>query len=143
MLNHQVDVVVVDYLQKLKYYGNDLRKSVSDAMSDLFSFGKDNNVAMIVVSQLRRTDKSEPELSDLKESGSIEECSDCVILLHRLSTTNIKERTKGWYKIAKNRQGPTSDAIELKFDTTSLRFIEENPPVEEDAGIDNTFKGDD
>ncbi len=140
MLNHPVDVVVVDYLQKLKYYGTDTRKAITDVMGNLYAFAKDNNIALIIASQLRRTDKADPELNDLKESGDIENFSDCVILLRRHSLTNISEKTKGYYKIAKNRQGSTTDAIELKYFDEYLKFEEVSPPPV--SGIDNTYTSD-
>jgi replicative DNA helicase len=131
MLNHPVDVVVVDYLQKLKYYG-ETKKAITDIIGNFFSFAKDNNIALIVVSQLKRADKPEPELNDLKESGDIENFSDCVILLHRSSITKVRERNQGWYSIAKNRQGSTTDKVELEFDEQSLRFREISLPEEDE-----------
>ncbi len=128
MLNHQVDVVVVDYLQKLRYYGDNTKRAVTDMMEKLCSFGKDNDIAMVVVSQLRRSTNPEPELGDLKESGDIENFADTVVLLHRNSGISHVERRKGWYKVAKNREGSLTDPVELLFDDECLRFTEANIP---------------
>lgn len=128
MLNHQVDVVVVDYLQKLRYYGDNTKRAITDMMEKFCSFAKDNDIAFVVISQLRRSDKPEPELSDLKESGDIENFADCVILVHRNSITSHSERMKGWYKIAKNRQGGTTDPVDLTFHEEYLKFTEDNIP---------------
>jgi len=133
MLNHPVDVVVIDYLQKLSYYGDNTKKAITDMMERLCSFAKDNNIAFIVVSQLKRTDKPEPDISDLKESGDIENFADKIVLLHRNSTTDINESKKGWYKVAKNRQGPTTEKVELKFDVNCLRFSQVDVPSDEDG----------
>jgi replicative DNA helicase len=133
MLNHQVDVVVIDYLQKLKYY-TDAKKAMTDMMDKFCSFAKDNNIAIIVISQLRRSEEAEPQLSELKESGDIENFSDCVVLLHRNSITKIKEREQGWYMIAKNRQGSTTDAVPLKFNPNYLLFEETETPPDEGVG---------
>jgi len=130
MLNHPVDVVVVDYLQTLKYFG-DTRKAITDIVNKFFSFAKANNIAFIVVSQLRRTESAEPELHDLKESGDIENKADAVVLLHRNSTTKLRERNIGWYSIAKNRGGKTTDKVELNFDEVCLKFSETDPPEED------------
>jgi len=133
MLNHKVDVVVVDYLQKLRYYGDNTKRSITDMMEKFCSFAKDNDIAFIVLSQLRRSDKPEPELSDLKESGDIENFADSVVLLHRNSITKHEERNKGWYKLAKNRQGGTTDNVTLTFWETTLKFTEPDRPED---GVD-------
>ncbi len=131
MLNHQVDVVVIDYLQKLRYYGDNTKRAITDMMEKFCSFGKDNNIAMLIVSQLRRSDKPEPEVNDLKESGDIENFADSVILLHRNSGISHAERKKGWYKVAKNRQGPQTDPVELTFNEDYLRFTENDIPQDD------------
>lgn len=133
MLNHQVDVVVVDYLQKLRYYGDNTKRAITDMMEKFCSFGKDNDIAFIIASQLRRSDKPEPVISDLKESGDIENFADSVILLHRSSITKHEERNKGWYRIDKNRQGQVTDNVELIFHEQILKFTEKDRPAE---GVD-------
>ncbi|MFA7101283.1 MAG: DnaB-like helicase C-terminal domain-containing protein [Bacilli bacterium] len=141
MLNHQVDVVVVDYLQKLRYYGDNTKRAINDMMEKFCSFAKDNNIAFIILSQLRRSDKPEPELTDLKESGDIENFADSVILLHRQSITSHSERSKGWYKIAKNRQGGTTDPVELTFNEEYLKFTEDNIPQADVQSYNSLIEG--
>ena len=131
MLNHQVDVVVVDYLQKLRYYGDNTKRSITDMMEKFCSFGKDNDIAFVIASQLRRSDKPEPEISDLKESGDIENFADSVILLHRSSITKHEERNKGWYRIDKNRQGQVTANVALTFREQILKFTEVDRPAED------------
>ncbi len=128
MLNHQIDIVVIDYLQKLRYWGDNTKRSITDMMEKFCSFAKDNNIAFIVVSQLRRSSEAEPLLNDLKESGDIENFADSVILLHRASIVNHSERHKGWYMVAKNRQGPVTDRVELVFTEDCLKFTEKDIP---------------
>jgi len=130
MLNHQVDVVVVDYLQKLRYYGDNTKRAITDMMEKFCSFGKDNDIAFVVASQLRRSSNPEPELSDLKESGDIENFADSVILIHRSSITKHGERTKGWYRIEKNRQGQVTGNVALTFHEQILKFTEDDIPEE-------------
>jgi len=127
MLNRKVDVVIVDYLQKLRYYGDNTKKAITDSMEKFCSFAKENDIAFLVISQLKRTE-GDPQLSDLKESGDIENFADSVVLLHRNSITKHSERNKGWYKIAKNRQGPVTDSVELKFNEDYLKFTEVDIP---------------
>jgi replicative DNA helicase len=123
LLNHQVDVVVVDYLQKLHYYG-EAKKAITEMMDKFCAFAKDNNIAFILVSQLRRGEETEPTINMLKESGDLENFADCVILLHRNSITAPREKNKGWYMIAKNRQGPVTDRVEINFKDDCLKFEE-------------------
>jgi len=133
MLNHQVDVVVIDYLQKLRYYGENTKRAITDMMEKFCSFGKDNNIAFIIASQLRRSIEAEPKISDLKESGDIENFADSVILLHRNSITKHEERSKGWYRIDKNRQGQITDNVALTFNEHILKFTENDIPTD---GVD-------
>lgn len=133
MLSYPVDVLVVDYLQKIKFYGDNIRREIDDAVDKLSSFAKDNNIALILVSQLRRSQKleAEPTKEDLKESGNIENFADTVILLHRKSTINVGEREEAWYKIDKHRSGPTTQAIKLIYNPEILKFTEAEPPPDE------------
>jgi len=136
LLNHSVDVVVVDYLQDLDYVG-EAKRAITDIMRKFCAFAKDNDIAFIVLSQFRRFDDSrEPTKEDLKESGDIENMADCVILLHRLSITTHGERSKGWYKIAKNRHGPLTGNVALTFWEEFLKFTENDRPEDgkEDQG---------
>jgi len=139
MLNHKVDVVVVDYLQKMKYYGDNTKRAITDIMERFCSFAKDNNISFIVVSQLRRSEDPEPQMNELKESGDIENFADSVILLHRSSTFKMGERNKGWYKIEKNRQGRLSDHVALKYDENILKFTEVDIPDENAESKDSYF----
>ncbi len=139
MLNHKVDVVVVDYLQKMKYYGDNTKRAITDIMERFCSFAKDNNIAFIVVSQLRRSEDPEPQMNELKESGDIENFADSVVLLHRNSTFKMGERNKGWYKIEKNRQGRLSDHVALRYDENCLKFTEAEIPDDDVDGRDSYF----
>jgi replicative DNA helicase len=126
MLNHPVDVVVIDYLQKMKYYGDNTKKEITDIMDKVCAFAKDEKLSFLVVSQLRRSKETEPQIYDLKESGDIENFADSVVLLHREGVIGQLGRTKGWYSVEKNRQGRTTTGakVELKFNEDTLRFSE-------------------
>jgi len=145
MLNHPVDVVVLDYLQKLRFYGDNIRRSVDDAMDKLSSFAKDNNIAMIIISQLRRSDKTgaEPQIEELKESGNLENFADSVILLHRKDTIKLPERREAWYRIGKNRSGSNTNAVKLIFHEDILKFTEAEPPPSDDVSSFERFTDED
>lgn len=129
MLIHPVDVVVIDYIQKLRFKSDNIRVEITDAVNDLSAFAKDNNIAVILVSQFRRTKEVYPILDDLKESGAIEQFSDCVVFLHRSSTTHQQEREDACYMIAKNRNGQNTEWCELKFREYYLRFDEDKSSI--------------
>lgn len=129
-LKQKVDVVLVDYIQKLKFYGDNIRKNISDTVGNFYAFGKENDIAMVLVSQLRRAKEATPVLADLKESGDIENFADVVILLHRSNILSIKDRATGYYQIAKNRQGCVTEPVELFFKEWELKFSEVNPTID-------------
>jgi replicative DNA helicase len=109
-----VQYVLIDHIQKI--ISNDRRKSrheqLTEIMNDLSSIGKRNKVPIIAISQLSREVEKRtiprPQLSDLRESGSIEEIADKVFLLYRPGYYD-KEKDDGICEviIAKNRNGPT------------------------------------
>jgi len=149
MISHKVDVVVVDYLQGLTPEASgrrdDRRQQVNDAMTRFRAFAKENDIAFIVVSQLRRSRDEEPQIQDLKESGDIENIADAVVLIHRFSETNPIDRKKGWYKIVKNRHGRKSNTVLLDYDEDILKFTEVPPDTSsvEDYSTDVEEQGHD
>jgi replicative DNA helicase len=117
----QLAGVVVDYLQLMTMTGKDARhEKVAEFSRQLKIMAKDMHVPVIALSQLNRmsegrTDKR-PQLSELRESGAIEQDADCVILLHR-------EKQRFWLDVAKNRHGKTA-VVELWWDGAFSRALE-------------------
>jgi replicative DNA helicase len=101
-------------------------REVAEISQGLKALAKDLKVPVIALSQLnRKTDErggNEPKLSDLRESGAIEQDADVVMLLHRPDYYD-KEARPGEADIivAKQRNGPT-DKIPLAFIKHQLRF---------------------
>lgn len=118
--------VVVDYLQLITGMNQraERRVQIDEASRQLKVLAKDLRVPVIVLSQLNRESEkradTRPKLSELKESGSIEQDADVVILLHR-------EKTLAGHKItldvAKNRHGETA-TVELKWEGALSRAVE-------------------
>ncbi len=119
-----VDAVFVDYLQLMKS-GQRVEnrvQEVSEITRNLKLMAKDLNVPVVVLAQLSRTTEGrgkshKPQLSDLRESGSIEQDADIVIMLYRkeyyTDEGEIPEEEKpaineAEFIIAKNRHGPTN-----------------------------------
>ena len=115
-----VSLVVVDYIGLMK--SNDPRKprweQISEISAALKDLAMELEVPVVVLSQLNRmADKERPMLSHLRDSGSIEQDADVVLLLHR-ETKGSREAT---IDVAKNRQGVTGP-VELRFDPSSTTF---------------------
>ena len=138
MMEHGLDLVVVDYLQLMSSgaKAENRTQEVSAITRGLKAVAKQLNVPLLVLSQLsrnpeRRTDQR-PQLSDLRESGSIEQDADVVIFINRknraLQAAAGLEEEEDWrladILIAKQRNGPT-DMFRLVFLEEFTRF--ENP----------------
>jgi replicative DNA helicase len=135
-----LDMVVVDYLQLMsatlpsaggKRYENRTQE-VSAISRGLKALAKELNVPVVALSQLsraseRRGDDKRPMLSDLRESGSIEQDADVVMFIHREAYYNRDEemsesdRAKSEIIISKQRNGPTG-TVHLNFISRYTRF---------------------
>lgn len=124
VLEHKCQVIVIDYLQLVD---PEMRQSSETdkvtAISKALKFlGKQLNVVMIVCAQLSRAndkDCRKPRMSDLRNSGQIEQDSDVILLLHREDYYRCKEpdyhpNHKLEIDVAKNKDGPTPE-ITLRF----------------------------
>ena len=131
-------VVIIDYLQLLSTppgaNRNDNRATIVGEMSrGIKIMAKDLDVPVVALSQLNREVEGRtgkrPQLSDLRESGSIEQDADIVILLDRSMTPEEAERQDRpdegitQFIIAKNRSGPLG-AVDMRFDGETIKFYE-------------------
>jgi len=145
----KLDLIVVDYLQLMtatpataggKRYENRTQE-VSAISRGLKALAKELDVPVVALSQLsraseRRGDDKRPMLSDLRESGSIEQDADVVAFIHREAYYNRdeelpeSERAKAEIILAKQRNGPTG-TIHLNFVSRFTRF--DNPGPEQEG----------
>lgn len=129
LLENEVDVIVVDYLQFLtdKYDGNDAVR-VGIISRNLKSLARVTNLPVVVPCQLNRKPEArvdkKPNLSDLRDSGNIEQDADIVFLLQRDIMDDNKKNTAS-LQIAKNRKGITGDFV-LHFDTNTTQYTNPN-----------------
>jgi replicative DNA helicase len=124
-----LDLIVVDYLQLMTTNKNydSMVNQVTEISRSLKSLAKELDVPVLALSQLSRAIESrggKPRLSDLRDSGSIEQDADVVMFIHRDDRdkeedekTNIAE-----ILIEKHRNGPTGK-VELYFDTKTTTFL--------------------
>ncbi|MCK4662198.1 MAG: replicative DNA helicase [Bacteroidales bacterium] len=137
-IQHDVQLIIVDYLQ-LMTAGGDSKSSreqeVSTISRSLKAIAKELDVPIIALSQLNRALESRkgdkrPQLSDLRESGALEQDADMVIFIHRPERYGVTEDGEGnsliglaEIIIAKHRNGPVGD-VQLKFTDELAKFTE-------------------
>ncbi len=127
-----IELVVVDYLQLMdaRARAESRQQEISEISRSLKALARELNVPVIAISQLSRAVESRtgnrPQLSDLRESGAIEQDADLVVFLFREEYYHSSEenRNKAEAIIAKQRNGPTG-SVELVFLREWTRF--DNP----------------
>ena len=127
-------LVMIDYLQLIsggKNYGTNRQQEVSDISRSLKTLALELGVPVIALSQLSRSvegrEDKRPLMSDLRESGSIEQDADIVAFLYRDDYYNKEARTEDNNSISeliigKHRNGPTA-TIELLFKKNTSTFL--------------------
>lgn len=118
MQRHDLKLIVIDYLQLMtsgKRVEN-RQQEVSEFSRQLKLLAKELNVPVVAISQLNRSPEQrsdkKPMLSDLRESGSIEQDADLVILLHREDLYDSQNRSgEADLIVAKHRNGPTRTIV--------------------------------
>jgi replicative DNA helicase len=135
---HNIKLLIVDYLQLMTAgngrSGMNREQEIANISRSLKTIAKELNIPVIALSQLSRSVESRPDkkpmLSDLRESGSIEQDADVVMFLYRpeyygLEETETGESTQGIAEviIAKNRSGSV-DTARLRFIGKYTRFAE-------------------
>src|SRR6202166_758191 len=128
-------MVVVDYLQLITGRGrfNNRQEEVSSISRGLKGLAKELQLPVLVLSQLTRAPEREergPQLSDLRESGAIEQDADVVMFIYRPHWAKMEaspeERDQAEIQVAKQRNGPT-DKVRFVFRSRLTRFEEAAP----------------
>jgi replicative DNA helicase len=125
-----VDLLIIDYLQLMQGRRSDNRvQEVSEISRGLKALARELNVPVIALSQLSRAVEGRtshvPMLSDLRESGSIEQDADIVIFIYREELYDKETDKKGIAElhIAKHRNGPVG-VVPLRFEASTTRFMD-------------------
>ena len=148
---HKVECIIIDYLQLMNATGMNFgsrEQEVSIISRNLKALAKELDIPVIALSQLNRgvegrtgVEGKRPQLSDLRESGAIEQDADMVCFIHR-PEYYFRKGTDGWDSkmegmaeiiVAKHRNGAT-DTINLRFEQRFARFMNpgEDTPFYED-----------
>ncbi len=125
---HKLGVIIIDYLQLMEGRGNENRvQEISEISRSLKNLARELNIPVIALSQLSRAVESRspqvPKLSDLRESGSIEQDADVVLFLYREDREKPDTPNKNIVEviISKHRNGPVGK-MQLYFEEASTTF---------------------
>lgn len=124
-MEHGIQLLIVDYLQLARGRNLENRvQEVSEISQSLKNLARELDISVLALSQLSRAVESRgearPQLSDLRESGSIEQDADVVAFLYR---EDPDERDNIKFFIAKHRNGPTGE-FSLRFVAERTKFYE-------------------
>lgn len=134
-----LDLVIIDYMQLMQGTGVEARKNdnrqqeVSDMTRALKLMARELGVPVMLLAQLNRgpeqraTNDHRPMIADLRESGSIEQDADIVILLYRQQVYDATKDNTSEVIVAKHRHGPTG-TVKLAWQGEYTRFV--NPLIE-------------
>ncbi|MCC6691471.1 MAG: replicative DNA helicase [Bacteroidia bacterium] len=149
---HNISLIVVDYLQLMQAGGDNKtgnrEQEISTISRSLKSLAKELEIPVIALSQLSRAVETrggdkKPQLSDLRESGAIEQDADMVLFIHRPEYYGLTEDGQGNSTngvaeiiIAKHRNGPVG-SVNLKFIDRFAKFADlETNSYNANAGLD-------
>jgi replicative DNA helicase len=130
-----IELLIIDYLQLMAGTSNKVEnrvQEVSDISRNLKAMSRELNIPVICLSQLSRAVENRtnhvPQLSDLRESGSIEQDADIVMFIYREELYNPETEKKNIAEIhvAKHRNGPV-DVVPLFFHSKTTRFADCEP----------------
>jgi replicative DNA helicase len=146
---HGIQIIVIDYLQLMRgEQGGNREQEIASISRSLKGIAKELNVPVLALSQLSRSVETrggdkKPQLSDLRESGSIEQDADIVMFLYRpeyykitVDEDGLPTQGVGEVILAKHRNGSTGN-VKLKFIGKYTKFADLDSP----SGYDNPFSG--
>jgi replicative DNA helicase len=129
----QLDIVVIDYLQLIESEDRNMprEQQISSITRRLKFLAKDLSIPVIALAQLNRgveqREDKRPRLSDLRESGAIEQDADIVMFLHRPEAYDPEDRPgEADLIVAKNRHGPIG-TVEMVWRREMLQFGDKSP----------------
>jgi replicative DNA helicase len=128
-VQHDIQLIIIDYLQLLTPpRGENRQVQVAEISRGVKSLARELKIPVLVLSQLNREVERadrKPRLSDIRESGAVEQDADVVMLLHRFDEKEMQDqglRANSTLIVAKNRNGPTGEVL-LNFQPEYVRFV--------------------
>ena len=152
-LEHHISLLIIDYLQLMESsssYKNRLEE-VTEISRYLKALARELDIPVIALSQLSRAPEARtpaiPKLSDLRDSGTLEQDSDIVLFIYRkfmdrgIKNCSAEEKNITEIHIAKHRHGPVGGIVKLYFDegTTSFKNLEKDKYLENELEGTNPF----
>lgn len=127
---HGLDLLVVDYLQYVQGEGQNRFEQVSDVVRKLKGIARGLEIPILALAQLSRAvearEERRPRLSDLRESGEIEQTADVVLFVHRESYYKKGSNDdSAEIIVAKQRHGPAGVSLRFRFEKEYMRFEED------------------
>jgi replicative DNA helicase len=130
-VEHGLGLLIIDYLQLIqpRSFTDNMVQAMTEVSRGLKSLARELRVPVLAAAQLSRAveqrDHKVPRLSDLRETGAIEQDADVVIFIYRKDKDklelNPEDENTAEIIIAKHRNGPTG-AVQLKFDPDKVSF---------------------
>jgi hypothetical protein len=132
----RVDLVIVDYLQKFRTAKKlqDRRNEVTYVTATLQDAIKTAGAAGLLFSQLKRTERLEPDVEDLKESGDIEDMADHILLGWKVDANGSQKHAQRFIKLAKNKDGTEASEVQpvpMPWNVRTANFEEQKAPFSE------------
>lgn len=129
---HNVGVVFVDYLGLIEHKGtkqDNLATKIGNTSKQLKRIARELNIPIVTLAQLNREIRGrtdgEPVLTDLRDSGDIEQDADDVIFLYtKPGAQNVEHDQNLWVKVAKQRNGPTPAPFSVIYKRPFIRFFD-------------------
>ena len=124
------DIVIIDYVQRIKSVNdhfNSERERINYITSELKIAAKRTNACIFLLSQIARTGKDAPRMSDLKESGALEEDGDYIAILHRpyvLDKTDTSHKPEEILLLLDKNKFGKCGGIQMSFNLVYQRFTE-------------------
>jgi replicative DNA helicase len=125
VMNHEVKVIFVDYITYITPEDNRIQRyeQVGEISRSLKALARELKIPLVVLSQLGRPAEGKaPSLSDLRESGNIEQDADVALLIERERGDGTQEVIETKLHVAKQRNGPTG-VVELLFKPGITKFV--------------------